>query len=119
MRVTPPYGTGTREDSSIAPDARRLLCIEPLVPVNFSGGFVFIRSTASTMSTVCGLWLLVIVRHASAQHEPPRQVSPTRPVTTPAAEIPPANPSLTRGLKDRAELEAFMDGIMTAQLRDH
>ena len=70
-------------------------------------------------SLVCGLSLLAFVRQASAQQEPPRKVSPTRPVATPAAEIPPASTPLTRGLRDRAELEAFMDGIMTAQLRDH
>ena len=71
-----------------------------------------------TRALVCGLSLLV-VRHATAQQEPPRKVAPTRPVSTPAAEIPPATVPVTRGLKDRAELEAFMDGIMAAQLRDH
>src|SRR4030095_11161437 len=90
-----------------------LLSSEPNVPVIFSGGSVLIRSL------VCGLSLLAFVRQASAQQEPPRRVSPTRPVATPAAEIPPANTPPARGLRDRAELEAFMDGIMTAQLRDH
>jgi CubicO group peptidase (beta-lactamase class C family) len=40
-------------------------------------------------------------------------------VSTPTAEIPPASAATTRGLRDRAELEAFMDGVMVAQLRDH
>jgi len=63
--------------------------------------------------------MLIVVRLLSAQQEPPRRLSPTKPVATPAAEIPPATTNPTRGLRDRAELEAFMDGVMTAQLRDH
>ncbi len=72
-----------------------------------------------TRALVCGLSLIVFVRHATAQREPPRKVAPTRPVSTATAEIPPATNPTTRGLRDRAELEAFMDGIMMAQLRDH
>ena len=69
-------------------------------------------------SIVSGLILTAIVRPAAAQ-EPPRRTSPSRPVTTPPAEITPASAPAARGLRDRAELEAFMDGVMTAQLRDH
>ena len=72
-----------------------------------------------TRTVLCALMLLSVVRPSSAQQEPPRKISPSRPVATPAAEIPPANPATTRGLRDRAELEAFMDGVMAAQLRDH
>ena len=72
-----------------------------------------------TRALVCGLSLLVVVRQATAQQEPPRRLAPPRPVSTPTAEILPANALPMRGLRDRAELEAFMDGIMTAQLRDH
>src|SRR5690348_12008508 len=77
------------------------------------GGFVLTRTLLRA------LVLLSIVRPVAAQQEPPRKVGPTRPVSTPTAEIPPANAAPTRGLRDRAELEAFMDGVMTAQLRDH
>ena len=60
-----------------------------------------------------------VVRLSEAQQEPPKRVAQSRPVATAASEIPPTtNPSL-RGLRDRAEIEAFMDGVMTAQLRDH
>jgi CubicO group peptidase (beta-lactamase class C family) len=38
--------------------------------------------------------------------------------STPSEITPTAAPS-TRGLRDRAELEAFIDGVMAAQLRDH
>ena len=81
--------------------------------VILSGGSVLTRAL------LCGLLLPAIVRHASAQQEPPRRVSPSRPVRTPTAEIQPAGAPAARGLRDRAELEAFMDGVMVAQLRDH
>ena len=64
------------------------------------------------------LWGLILVRPIGAQ-VPPRQPAPTRPVATPAAEISPAATPAPRGLRDRAELEAFMDGVMAAQLREH
>ena len=60
-----------------------------------------------------------LVRPVAAQREPPRKIAPTRPVPTPSAEIASPSTAAVRGLRDRAELEAFMDGIMTAQLRDH
>ena len=66
-------------------------------------------------------WCLAsIVRPLSAQREPPRRLSPSQPVASTPAEITSSatNP-VTRGLRDRAELEAFMDGVMAAQLRDH
>ena len=68
---------------------------------------------------VCGCVLLALVRPVAAQQEPPKRVSPSRPVSAPAAEIAPAGAPPARGLRDRAELEAFMDGVMAAQLRDH
>jgi CubicO group peptidase (beta-lactamase class C family) len=40
----------------------------------------------------------------------PRQV--------PKQELPAATPAPQRGLRDRAELEAFLDGVMTANMRD-
>jgi CubicO group peptidase (beta-lactamase class C family) len=66
-----------------------------------------------------GLFLLSIGRPLSALQVPPRPVSPTQPVATPASEIAPPRAPAARGLRDRAEIEAFMDGVMTAQLRDH
>ena len=60
-----------------------------------------------------------IVRLAESQQEPPRRVAQTRPVATAASEIPPMSAPAARGLRDRAEIEAFLDGVMTAQLRDH
>ena len=71
-----------------------------------------------TRILLCG-FVLTVVRPLAAQQEPPRRLGPTKPVATPAAEIPPATTARARGLRDRAELEAFMDGVMTAQLRDH
>ena len=64
------------------------------------------------------LWGLILVRPIGAQ-VPPRQPIPTQPVSTPAAEISPASTPAPRGLRDRAELEGFMDGVMAAQLREH
>ena len=74
-----------------------------------------------TRAMMCGCLLLSIVRPARAQQEPPRRVapSPSRPVAAPAAEIAPPGPPPARGLRDRAELEAFIDGVMAAQLREH
>src|SRR5688500_20308494 len=66
-----------------------------------------------------GLFLLSIGRPLSALQVPPRPVSPTQPVATPTSEIAPPRAPAARGLRDRAEIEAFMDGVMTAQLRDH
>ena len=66
-----------------------------------------------------GSFLLSIGRPLDALQVPPRPVSPTQPVATPASEIAPPRAPAARGLRDRAEIEAFMDGVMTAQLRDH
>jgi CubicO group peptidase (beta-lactamase class C family) len=68
---------------------------------------------------LCGSVLLSLVRPLAAQQEPPRKANAARPVSTPASEIPAAVVPGTRGLRDRAEIEAFMDGVMVAQLRDH
>ena len=67
----------------------------------------------------CGLLALAIVRPLGAIQVPPRPIGPTQPVTIPASEVPPARTPAPRGLRDRAELEAFMDGVMAAQLRGH
>ena len=67
----------------------------------------------------CGLVSLLIVRPLTAQQEPPRPPSQSRPVSVPTAEISPASAAAARGLRDRAELEAFMDGVMAAQLREN
>ena len=64
----------------------------------------------------CGLASLFIVRPLVAQQEPPRPSSQSRPVAVPTAEISPAGAPAVRGLRDRAEIEAFMDGVMAAQL---
>jgi CubicO group peptidase (beta-lactamase class C family) len=66
-----------------------------------------------------GFVALSVVRPIGALQVPPRPIGPSQPVATPAAEVPPASPQARRGLRDRAELEAFMDGMMAAQLRDH
>ena len=54
---------------------------------------------------------------ASAQPTSVRPLTPQRPhqeVLGPAPTVPPA----PRGLRDRAELEAFLDGVMASSLRD-
>jgi CubicO group peptidase (beta-lactamase class C family) len=60
-----------------------------------------------------------VVRPIGALQVPPRPTGPTQPVATPTSEIPPARTPAARGLRDRAELEAFVDGVMAAQLREH
>lgn len=72
-----------------------------------------------TRVLLCGSVLVSLVRPLTAQQEPPKRVSPSRPVSTPIAEVSPSGAPPSRGLRDRAELEAFMDGVMAAQLRDH
>ena len=67
----------------------------------------------------CGLVLLFIVRPLAAQQEPPKPPSQSRPVSVPTAEISPPGAPAARGLRDRAEIEAFMDGVMAAQLREN
>ena len=66
------------------------------------------------------VWCLAsIVRPLTAQQEPPRKLSPSQPVASRPAEVTSPATAAPRGLRDRAELEAFMDGVMAAQLRDH
>jgi CubicO group peptidase (beta-lactamase class C family) len=52
--------------------------------------------------------------NAHAQATAPRQLTAKRPSEAP----PPATPAQVRGVRDRAELEAFVDGIMDANLKD-
>jgi CubicO group peptidase (beta-lactamase class C family) len=82
-------------------------------PTYASGGHVPTRFLTSV------LLIVSLVRLAGAQQEPPKRVAQARPVATSASEIPPTTAPAARGLRDRAEMEAFMDGVMTAQLRDH
>src|ERR1041385_7007902 len=96
----------------IARDASRQQIIVARPSVKLSGGPVLTRAL------LCGCFLVALARPVIGQQEPPKRISPSRPVGGPTSEIPPATATVTRGLRDRAELEAFMDGIMTAQLRD-
>jgi CubicO group peptidase (beta-lactamase class C family) len=83
------------------------------MPVIISGGSVLTRALPY------GLLMVALVRPLGAQQATQRRPSPTKPVPTPTAEIAPAGAPAPRGLRDRAEIEAFMDGVMAAQLRDH
>jgi CubicO group peptidase (beta-lactamase class C family) len=65
-------------------------------------------------------WCLAsLVRPLAAQQETPRKPSAAHPVASRPAEIALAATGSIRGLRDRAELEAFIDGVMAAQLPDH
>jgi CubicO group peptidase (beta-lactamase class C family) len=69
------------------------------------------------------LFLTALVAGAAPAQQPPASLPPTQvPTQVRRPEVPagaPAAPAApTRGLRDRAELEAFLDGVMAANLRD-
>src|SRR5262245_46802117 len=70
-----------------------------------------------------GVPLLALITSTVAAQQPRRPLSqPPTPRVVRQEELPAAAPTdpgnATRGLKDRAELEAFLDGVMVANLGD-
>ena len=69
-----------------------------------------------------GFQLLALMTSTVGAQQPPRPLSqPPAPRVVRPEELPaatPAAPSPTRGIRDRAELEAFLDGVMVANLGD-
>ena len=70
-----------------------------------------------------GVPLLALITSTVAAQQPQRPLSqPPTPRVVRQEELPAAAPTdpgnATRGLKDRAELEAFLDGVMVANLGD-
>jgi CubicO group peptidase (beta-lactamase class C family) len=67
-------------------------------------------------------FLVGIAGATQAQQPTPSPSQPTAPRVVRTEEIPSASPNATpsaiRGVRDRAELEAFLDGMMAANLRD-
>ena len=65
------------------------------------------------------LVLFVMTSVAAGAQQPAQPVSQTpAPRVVRAGEIPNPAPNPTRGVRDRAELEAFLDGVMAANLAD-
>jgi CubicO group peptidase (beta-lactamase class C family) len=81
------------------------------------------RIPATLRRAACVLATLLVGSTARAQ-QPPTSVVPPVPTQVRQAELPPAaapatpGTTLPRGLRGRAELEAFLDGVMIANLRD-
>jgi CubicO group peptidase (beta-lactamase class C family) len=99
--------------------ASAALTLPSFMPSSISDVASHFGGSVLTRALLSALLVASIVRSAEAQQEPPKGVAQTRPVATAASEIPAVNAPVVRGLRDRAEIEAFMDGVMAAQLRDH
>ncbi|HEY6825837.1 MAG TPA: serine hydrolase domain-containing protein [Gemmatimonadaceae bacterium] len=72
------------------------------------------------MKSHCSLVAIVgmFASVASAQPTSIRPLTPKQAKESPAAEPSTVAPAPARGVRDRAELEAFLDGVMAANLRD-
>ena len=72
------------------------------------------------MKSHCSLVAIVgmFASVASAQPTSIRPLTPKQAKESPAAEPSTVAPAPGRGVRDRAELEAFLDGVMAANLRD-
>ena len=73
-----------------------------------------------TLGTPGFVLSLVMLAGAAAGAQPTsvRPLTPQRPQSEVLGPAPAVAPAAARGLRDRAELEAFLDGVMTSSLRD-
>src|SRR5829696_4397292 len=94
--------------------------------IGFSGDLMPARTATRTSHVPAalrrGFFALATTAAAIGAQQPARPLSqPPAPRVVRADEIPSAAPNATnpaRGIRDRAELEAFLDGLMTANLGD-